>query len=171
MFADPSQGDQCKPAEVLGHVLIIKPVQLRDGVPTANYGPKDAIEVDVVDLDQDGRVFRNCLWFNGVLIGSLRSHVGELVLGRMAQGQAKPGQSAPFVLETVPEGEDKQRAQQWVNANPGFRDGFAQPSQAAHVPTQQQTSPQPVAAAAAGLPNQITPETAALLAQLQNQQR
>lgn len=168
MFSDPSTGDRCAPADVIGHLLIIKPTEHRTGVLTANYGPKDAIQVDVADLDdptQPGKVFRDNLWFNGVLIGSLRGHLGELVLGRMAQGQAKPGQSAPYVLETVPEGADKQRAVQWVNANPGFRDGFSNPNPPAASIPQQAPAPQ------MGGQQQLTPETAALLAQLQANQR
>lgn len=167
MFSDPTQGERCSPSEVIGHLLIIKPTEHRTGVPTANYGPKDAIQVDVVDLDQGGKIFRDCLWFNGVLIGSLRGHLGELVLGRMAQGQPKPGQSAPYILETVPDGPAKQGAQQWVNANPGFMSGFADPNTTPAAVN----IPQPTPAPQMGGQQQLTPETAALLAQLQANQR
>jgi hypothetical protein len=167
MFSDPTQGDQCKPAEILGHLLIVRPTELRVGVPTANYGPKDAMQVDVADLDDNGKVYRESLWFNGVLIGSLRSHIGELVLARMTQGQAKPGQNPPYVLQAVADGADKQRAQQWVNANPDFNSSFASPAASNPAPA---VVPQQTAPVASAQTMQITPETAALLAQLQAKQ-
>jgi hypothetical protein len=101
MFQQPSQGDQVKVAELTGSLVLIWALELREDVPTA-YGPSDAIAVNIHVLDggKGGEKFENTLLFQKALIGSLRSAIGgEPVLGRVGQGVAKPGQSAPYILQ------------------------------------------------------------------------
>ena len=101
MFQQPSQGDQVKVAELVGSLVLIWALELREDVPTA-YGPSDAIAVNIHVLDggKGGEKFENTLLFQKALIGSLRSALGgEPVLARIGQGVAKPGQSAPYILQ------------------------------------------------------------------------
>lgn len=178
MFTDPSSGDICNPRDVDGHLIIVRPVELRPDVPTTNYGAKDAIEIDICDLDdtdpatnQPGRVYRSSLWFNTPLIGSLRNSIGQLVLARMGQGQAKPGQSAPWVLTSVPDVADKQRAEQWINTHPSFvTRQLTAPNPASAAAPAPPAAAAPVTAPTGGQTVELTPETAALLKQLQAQQ-
>ena len=74
--------------------------RLEENVPTA-LGEKDAIRADVAILDgnQAGEAIDDALVFPRVLIGQLRSKTGGMVLGRLGQGTAKPGQNAPWKLD------------------------------------------------------------------------
>ena len=100
MFQQPSQGDRVNVAELVGSLVLIWVKELREGITTP-YGEREAIACDVHVLDgpKGGEKFENSLIFQAALIGSLRNAVnGEPVLGRFGQGVAKPGQSAPFIL-------------------------------------------------------------------------
>ena len=101
MFQQPSQGDQVKVAELVGSLVLVWAKEYRKDVPTS-YGPSDAIAADIHVLDgaKGGETFQNTLLFQRALIGSLQSAIGgEPVLGRVGQGVAKPGQSAPYILQ------------------------------------------------------------------------
>jgi len=100
MFQQPSQGDQVKVAELVGSLVLVWVRELREDVATT-FGPSDAIACDIHVLDgaKGGEKFENTLVFQKALIGSLRGAIGgEPVLGRITQGVAKPGQSAPYIL-------------------------------------------------------------------------
>lgn len=101
-----TQGLDLKTAN--GHLLLISPLSVETGVSTV-HGPSDAIRADVVDLDT-GDEYTDILLFPKVLQGQLRSKVGSKVLGRLGQGVAKPGQSAPWTLNAF-SAEDAQKAE------------------------------------------------------------
>jgi hypothetical protein len=96
----------------------------------------------------------NVLLFQKPLIGSLSANIGkDPVLARLGQGTAKPGQSAPYILQPFNEQDAAYAAQylQSVGGNPFGTTNFgaaAQPPapQAQHVPLPQ-AAPAPVAAA------------------------
>lgn len=117
-FSAPAstQGIDLKTAN--GHLLLISPIEAVTGVTTV-HGPSDAIRADVVDLDS-GEEFTDILIFPKVLQGQLRSKVGEKVLGRLGQGVAKPGQSAPWTLNAFSP-DDAKKAQAWIDGQkPAF---------------------------------------------------
>lgn len=62
-----------------------------------SLGEKDAISATIHDVDT-GDTFEDALIFPKVLVSSLRNRVGQTVLATLTQGQAKPGQSAPWTL-------------------------------------------------------------------------
>ena len=96
-FAAPaSSGDSVKPADLQGHLLIIKPVEYKTGIQTS-LGEAEAIEVDLVDLDTNEE-HNSVLFFNVALRSALKSNIGKSVLARIGQGVAKPGKSAPWIL-------------------------------------------------------------------------
>jgi len=67
-----------------------------------DFGDSDAIDADVTVIDADGgpKVFTKSRVFGAALVGTLsRSLPGKPLLGRIGQGQAKAGQSAPWILE------------------------------------------------------------------------
>lgn len=100
MFQQPSQGDRFNAAELLGALCLFYVHEIRQGIITA-FGDREAVAADIHVLDgpKQGEVLENCLIFQGALIGSLRGAAGgDPVLGRIGQGVAKPGQSAPWVL-------------------------------------------------------------------------
>ena len=100
-FAAPASNDgaNVKPADLLGHLLIISPVEYKTGIQTS-LGETDAIEVNIVDLDTSEE-HNSVLFFNVALKSALKPNIGKQVLARMGQGTAKPGKSAPWVLVTA----------------------------------------------------------------------
>lgn len=85
----------------LGNLLLFTVHSVEEDVQTS-YGPASPVRADVAVLDgpNKGDTYPDCLIFPKVLIGSLRPYTGGgMVLGRLGQGVAKPGQSAPWVLE------------------------------------------------------------------------
>jgi hypothetical protein len=101
-FQQPAAGgDQVKIPELLGSLVLVYVREVRENITTP-YGEKEAIACDLHTLDgpKGGEVFENSLIFQGALIGSLRSAAGgDPVLARIGQGVAKPGQSAPYILQ------------------------------------------------------------------------
>lgn len=95
----------------LGHLLLITPLSVEEKVNTS-LGEKDAIRADIVDLD-NGEDYTDILVFPRVLQGQLRSRIGGKVLGRLGQGVAKPGQSAPWTLGDF-SAEDATKAQEYL---------------------------------------------------------
>ena len=83
-----------------GSLLIIEPNGVEEDIQTV-HGPATAVRatVHVVDGTTAGEVHADTLVFPKVLIGQLRSKIGQRVLGRLGQGNKKPGQSAPWVLQ------------------------------------------------------------------------
>jgi hypothetical protein len=97
-FTPPSSssGESVKPADLQGHLLIIKPIEYKVGIQTS-LGEAEAIEVNLVDLDTNTE-HNSVLFFNVALRSSLKSNIGKSVLARIGQGVAKPGKSAPWIL-------------------------------------------------------------------------
>lgn len=140
-LSSPSAGDICKPLDVVGHLLLIRPVEFLPEFATSN-GLRDAVRIDIADLSanddqgQWGAVYRDALWFGRVLVAGLRRQIGEIVLGRMAQGVAKPGQNPPFnLVDMIPDPQAVAAAQSWLALHPEFANGSA-----TSTPT---TTPQP----------------------------
>ena len=98
VFAAPAAGggSDIKPADLEGHLLIVEPLEYVASMPTA-YGDKDAIRVTIHDVTESS-THENVLWFPSVLVGSLKSRVGEKVLAVLGKGDAKPGQAPPWIL-------------------------------------------------------------------------
>lgn len=103
-FSAPAAGSVLKPAEIEGHLLVVEPTEYIEKMAT-QMGDSDAVRCTVHDIT-DKTTHEEVLWFSTVLVGSLRSRVGQKVLGVMSKGVAKPGQTAPWILQdasSVPE--------------------------------------------------------------------
>lgn len=96
LFDAPVSGGSLKPADVEGHLLVVEPLEYVTSMTTA-YGESDAIRVTVHDITAN-ETHENVLWFPKALVGSLKLSVGKRVLAVMGKGQAKAGQSAPWLL-------------------------------------------------------------------------
>ena len=146
------EGSSVRPADLNGHLLIIKPLEYKTGIAT-QLGVAEAIEVDLVDLDTNEE-HSSVLFFNIALRNALKPNIGKQVLARIGQGTAKPGKSAPWILVNATENQaDVAKATAYLAGQ-------------VQAPT-----PVPQAAPAASIPAEIaasgvTPEVAALLAQL-----
>jgi hypothetical protein len=141
-FAAPAAGgDKLALADINNHAVIIRPVSYEQSIPTT-YGDSDAIKVDVVDLTT-GLFHEGVLWFSGMVIGALKSRIGELVLAQVTQGTAKPGQSPPWVLASMVDNEQVvAAANAWLAANPGkLTAALAAPATPAAAPAPQVAAP------------------------------
>jgi hypothetical protein len=98
MFDAPTSGgsDSVSPADLEGHVLVVEPIEYRPSVST-KYGDRDAIQVIVHDISEKTS-HDDVLFFGSALIATLKRDIGKKVLAKMGKGEAKPGQSAPWIL-------------------------------------------------------------------------
>ena len=141
-FASPAAASAGpKPADLQGQLLIFKPIEYRSGIETVN-GPADAISCDIINLDTN-QEYSDVLFFNIAIRNALRPLIGQRVLGRIQQGVAKPGKTAPWIIV------DASADQAAIAKASAYKSGTA-------------TTPAAAPAAAGGVP----PEVAALLAQL-----
>ena len=103
-FQDPGApgGDKLPLAELNGALVLIKVKEAMYGVQTS-FGLTDPVRctVHAIDGRHANAVFEDTLVFPKVLAGQLRNYVGSTVLGRLGQGVAKAGQSAPWVLNAT----------------------------------------------------------------------
>jgi len=146
-FSAPSSStESVKVADLAGALLIIEPIEYKVNIQTV-HGETDAIEVNLVDLDNN-KTYNNVLFFNVALKNALKAKVGQKVLARIGQGVAKPGKSAPWIL------------------NDATGDAAAVAKANAFIGGANTPAP-----AVVDSPAGITPEVAALLAQLGAQQK
>ena len=152
------ESSSVRPADLNGHLLIIKPLEYKTGIAT-QLGVAEAIEVDIVDLDTNEE-HTSVLFFNIALRNALKPNIGKQVLARIGQGTAKPGKSAPWILLNATENADDV-----AKATAYLAGQVAAPAPAVApnvVPQPSPTASIPAAVANSG----VTPEVAALLAQL-----
>lgn len=131
-----------KPADLAGQLLIITPLDYKQNIDTVN-GPADAISCNLINLDTNEE-HTDVLFFNVAIRNSLKGLIGQRVLARIGQGVAKPGKTAPWILQDA---STDAAAVAKAKAYAGAPAAPAAPAQAAPA-------------------DGITPEVAALLAQL-----
>lgn len=117
-FADPASPSGIDYKELQGSLLLFEVTGLEDHIPTSVTKPGEkspAVRVNLTVLDgpQAGTSLADSLVFPKVLQGQLRSRVNQMVLGRLAQGDARPGQSAPWKLSPASP-EDKRKAEEFL---------------------------------------------------------
>ena len=130
-FTSASSGDRI--TDLDGQLLLITPIGYVEKVDTA-FGETDAVDADVVALDGDNgpESFDGMKIFQGALIGVLKRAAKfnndfpagdpktgrpKMLLGRLGRGEAKKGQSAPWIL-TPPSEDDKQLARDYLAKAP-----------------------------------------------------
>jgi hypothetical protein len=105
-FEDPASSSGIEWKTLNGALLVIEPQEVIHGI-TTSFGDRDAVRanVTVVEGNTAGAEYTDTLIFPAVLQSQLASKVGKKVLGRLTQGQAKPGQSPPWMLEAARAGD------------------------------------------------------------------
>lgn len=98
-FTGPASASGIQWADYLGRLLLIEPHGFETGIKTSN-GDRDAVRADVtvIDAPDAPEEHKDTLIFPKVLISQTRSLVGEKVLGRLGQGEAKTGQNPPWKI-------------------------------------------------------------------------
>lgn len=116
-FAAPASAVGIKWADLNGALLIVDVKSVEENIATS-FGDSTAIRADVAVIDgtQAGSSYPDALVFPKGLVSQLRPNVGRKVLGRLGQGQAKPGQSAPWLLTEATDA-DKQAGMAFLNRN------------------------------------------------------
>lgn len=112
--------DSLKPSDVVQHLLIVQPLNIRAGV-TSTYRPGetfDAIICHVADLnDASGKtVYRSVMWSNGAIVDGLRENIGKTVAIKMVYATSKNGRE--FIKPEAAAGVDVEKAKVWLTANP-----------------------------------------------------
>lgn len=99
-------GDKLPLADLKGSLLLFTVHEVVTGI-TTSFGITDAVRCDVAVLDgpQKAATYADTLVFPKWLQGQLRGSVGEMVIGRLGQGDAKAGQSPPWTLAAVTDDE------------------------------------------------------------------
>ncbi len=97
-----------KMSDLNGRLLLFKVHAVEREIRT-DYGEADAVRVDITVLDGPDAPLEHddTLVFPKVLQSQLRSNVGTMVLGRLGQGTAKPGQSPPWMLTAATPAEEQ----------------------------------------------------------------
>lgn len=131
-FAKPAApgGDPLDLHALLGSLLVFEVTEDIDHIQTAFTEPgqkTSAVRADVYVIDgpHSGMTRKDALVFPRVLQGQLRPSIGRKVLGRIARGEAKKGQSAPWVLQAATDA-DLAKAADWSRAQAAGQ--FAGPS-------------------------------------------
>jgi len=109
-FASPASATGIEWATLNGALLIIEVHEVVKDI-TTSFGVTDAVRATVTPVDGPtrGAAYQDTFIFPRMLKSQLAPNVGKTVLGRLGQGQAKPSQSPPWLLqEATPE--DQQSA-------------------------------------------------------------
>ena len=143
-FAAPASVASIDYHALMGRLLVIEPTAVETGVQTV-LGEKDAVRATIHVIDaQPPYSIEDSLIFPRVLQGQLRSRLGQMVLGRLTQGQAKQGQNPPWMIADATPA-DQQAGQVWLMARQSAtlaRPGPAQqPAAQPQVPAQPQHQP------------------------------
>lgn len=115
-FATPaSAGSGIKWADLDGALVVAVVNGIEDKISTS-FGEREdvpRIDLHVLDGEAAGEEHNDTLVFPKVLGQQLRRRVGEKVLGRIGQGIAKSGQSAPWMLLPATD-EDQKVGAKWL---------------------------------------------------------
>ena len=131
-FEDPATSSNIEYQPLLGSLLMFEVIAHEEHIqtvftPPGQKNPAVRVNMSVIDGPQAGKQFDDGLIFPKRLQAQLRPQVGKVVLGRLAQGEAKAGQNRPWLLQAATE-EDKAKAADFLNRQ---RAGsFAAPSSA-----------------------------------------
>lgn len=102
-------------ADHKGKLLIIEPLSVEAGIQTS-FGAADAVKANIHVLTgpAESEDYPDALVFPKLLASQLKGQIGNKVVGRLGQGVAKPGQSAPWLLEEAT-ADDIEKAQAWLS--------------------------------------------------------
>lgn len=114
-FAAPSSASGIDWADLKGALLLVKVNGFEPEVKTT-HGVVSAVRADVIVLDDKGAVeaettYGDTLIFPKVVQSQVKN--SQMVLGRLGQGEKKPGQSPPWMLAEATEA-DKVIARAYV---------------------------------------------------------
>lgn len=151
-FEDPATATPMPYPDLVGSLLLFFVLSYEEHIPTAFTEPgkkSPAVRANVIIIDgpKAGQRMAEVLVFPKKLQAQLRPRLGKMVLGRLAIGEARKGQNAPWELEPATP-QDKAAAQQAIAAHTGQAPA---PGSSYEAPAQPPT-PAPAAAPSSGEP-------------------
>lgn len=111
-------GSGFRAAEHVGALVVFVGTKLEPDYPTS-FGTTNAARVAItvpLDGENAGEVYYDSLLFQTALVPSLTNAESDIVVGRIGVGQAKAGQSAPYILDEPTE-EEITAVQTWLDEN------------------------------------------------------
>lgn len=129
-FSSPGGGSFVDMSDILGDLVVIEVIEFVPEINTVN-GNNAAIRADlhVLTGNLKGETYEETLLWGRVIIPQLKRRVDEMVLARVAQGEKKKGQNAPWRLEANVSAEDKALAMKWFKSRKA-EDPFSSADQA-----------------------------------------
>lgn len=112
IFATPASASSFDLNDHLGNLVVVIPQKV-DTINT-KFGPSEAVLCDIHVLDGAPGDHEDVLLFGKVLLGQLKTRIGEMVLGRIGQGIAKAGNNPPWVIEAATE-QDAKTGEDWYH--------------------------------------------------------
>lgn len=102
--------------EFSGKLFVVEPLEVEKNVKTI-HGETDAVRANVFVLTGKGKheEFEDTLIFPRVLQSQTRRQIGDIVVGRLEQGEAKRGQNAPWVFAEATPGDLKKAGEFWAS--------------------------------------------------------
>lgn len=118
-FASPSNASGIEWKDLKGSLLLVKVHGFEAEINTV-HGPSTAVRADVIvlDGDEEGTEYSDTLVFPKVLQSQIKGQIGGMVLGRLGQGEKKPGQSPPWMLSEATEADKKIGREYLARTNP-----------------------------------------------------
>ena len=116
-WESPAESEFFAIKDHVGSLCIFAVNEFMEDFPTT-MGTRDTIKayIAVVDGPNKNKVYETGLLFGAKLVPQLKGKIGKSVLGTIAKGTAKPGQSAPYLL-LDPTDQDRSKATAWVKVN------------------------------------------------------
>lgn len=155
-FNAPGKADYFEIKKYVGALALIA---VNEYLPafTTTMGVSKAVKAKVAILDGPyaGDVYPDAMFFGKKIVPQMSGQIGSVMLGRIGQGQARPGQSAPYQLDDFTP-EDAKLANDWVDKNGPFESsptdssmggGSYAPDNENWASQRQATAPQPPAVA------------------------
>lgn len=116
-FKSPSSAEGIQWKDYKGALLLFKVHSFEPEINT-QHGLTSAVRADVIVLDGDhkGTTVSDTLVFPKVLQSQIKGNIGGMTLGRLGQGEAKKGQTAPWKLADSEEA-DREVAREYLKKN------------------------------------------------------
>lgn len=137
MWGDPTapvrqEGDRFTAEDAENHVIILRPTEYIASMRVKDEY-KDAIKLNIVDLTDGGKVYRDTLWFNR-LIGTFKHQLGVPFFGYVTKERLPSGYRGWAFISLAGNEEWEPVAQAWSEANPEFfTEALPEPREAANA--------------------------------------
>lgn len=124
MWGDPNQpqheeGDRFSAEDAENRVIIVRPMEYIPDMPLRDTRG-DAVKLNVVDLNDGGRLYRGTLWFSGRLIKAFKHSLGTPFLGYVTKEKLPSGYRGWSFVSLAGNAEYEAAAQAWLAQNPEF---------------------------------------------------